>query len=161
MFKANHLCEPFLFSSIICWTHLAKQLLHLMELPDVILAPHNLADFLFECGVMVPGPLTASWTPRAEALRFSFALKMPYQSHSSSSRGNMKGYLLSAERLYTQSSLVISPNTDVSWHTWRWTDFVFETFLNAFPSATNPTCNNTQHCFATDSDLRKVEFLTF
>lgn len=40
-----------------------KWLLYLIELADVILAPHNLAAFLFEYAVMVPGQLTASWTP--------------------------------------------------------------------------------------------------
>lgn len=39
---------------------LLKWLLYLIALADVILAPHNLAAFLFECAVMVPGQLTAS-----------------------------------------------------------------------------------------------------
>ena len=86
----------------VCETHFVKWLLHLIALADVILAPHNLAAFLCECAVMVPGQLTASWTRWAEAFCINFTLKMPYQSRNSTSKGNLKGYcfLLSAERLY-------------------------------------------------------------
>lgn len=80
---------------------------YLMDLADVISAPHNLALFLFECVVMVPGQLTASWTQPAEAFCINFPLKMPYQSRNSTSKGNLKGYcfLLSAKSLYPLADL--------------------------------------------------------
>lgn len=59
-------------NSRVCETHFVKCLFYLIARADVILAPHNLAAFLCECAVMVPGQLTTSWTRRGGSFLHQF-----------------------------------------------------------------------------------------
>lgn len=118
-----------------------KWFLYLIARADVILAPHNLAAFLFECAVMVPGQLTASWTLWAEAFCINFTLKMPYQSCNSTCIGKLERLLFPVVcwKTLSQTSAAVSSYTDVNWHTQRWTDLVSAVgiFPNLFLSATD------------------------
>lgn len=124
-------------NSRVCETHFVKCLFYLIARADVILAPHNLAAFLCECAVMVPGQLTTSWTRRGGSFLHQFHFEEAISdTQVSLAKGKLERLLFPVVcwKIFIHypppplphppppTAAAVSSCTDINWHTLIWTD---------------------------------------